>query len=194
MGDRRPVTPRGERCIHLGFVLQHTVKEGTWVSPGGVIGVVGDPDAVIVDMVVTGAAPAPGTVVTLRDPATSALWPALVASLLPTADAAGVQVRLVPDGSPPIGLPLVAEWSEPVTGGLWVPQTALVDTGERRVVFVETAPGRFESRAVRVGVRADERVQILEGLSDGERVVVSGTFLLDSETQIGSAGHSGHGG
>ena len=45
-----------------------------------------------------------------------------------------------------------------------------------------------------VGVRADQKVQVVDGIVEGEQVVVSGTFLLDSETQIGAMGHVGHGG
>ncbi len=183
------------RAPKAGVVLQRFAIEGDWLAPGGALAAVGDASDLVVDMVVTGAAPAEGTKVTLRDTTSGEAWTATAASRLPTSDAAGAQVRLLPDGSIPVGRPLVAEWTEAAAdGGVWVPQTALVDTGERRVVFVEIAPGRYEPRQVRVGARADERVQILEGVSEGESVVVSGTFLLDSETQIGTMGHAGHGG
>jgi Cu(I)/Ag(I) efflux system membrane fusion protein len=178
-----------------GVVLQRLALEGDWLQPGGAVAVVGDTDDLVVDMVVTGVAPAEGTKVTLRDTATGDSWYATVSSLLPTASAAGAQVRLLPDETIPVGRPLVAEWTEAVPeAGVWVPQTALVDTGTRKVVFVEQAAGRYEPRSVRTGAYADQQVQILEGVTPGERIVVSGTFLLDSETQIGAAGHSGHGG
>ena len=93
-----------------------------------------------------------------------------------------------------MGRPLVAEWQTAISGGVWVPREALVDTGERRVVFVEESPGNFVPRKVEIGARANARVQILSGVAEGDWVVVSGTFLLDSETQIGSMGHAGHGG
>jgi Cu(I)/Ag(I) efflux system membrane fusion protein len=177
-----------------GIVLEHPVREGAWVAPGGIVGVLGDPGALVVEMVVTGAAPALGSTVTLRNPALGQTWTATVSSLLPTAEVAGAQVRLVPQGQPPVGRPLVAEWTEEGVGGIWVASTAVVDTGERRVVFVEVGPGKYAPREVVLGARADERIQILAGLSEGERVVVSGTFLLDSETQIGTMGHAAHGG
>jgi hypothetical protein len=47
---------------------------------------------------------------------------------------------------------------------------------------------------VRVGATTADGVQILDGVAADERVVVSGTFLLDSESQIGAVGHAGHGG
>jgi Cu(I)/Ag(I) efflux system membrane fusion protein len=177
-----------------GVVIQRAATEGAWVGDGGLIAVLGDPSALVVDMVVSGVAPAAGTEVALRDPASGVVWPATVASVLPTSDVAGLQVRLVPASAPPVGRPLVAEWTEDTPAwGVWVPQTALVDTGRRRVVFVEVAPGRYEPRPVEVGIKADQRVQITAGLAEGEPVVVSGTFLLDSETQIGAMGHAGHG-
>jgi Cu(I)/Ag(I) efflux system membrane fusion protein len=183
----------GVRAPRSGVVLQRLAVEGAWVSPGAALAVVGDPTDLVVDMVVTGAAPEAGTPVTLRDTTTGDAWTARVASALPTAEAAGIQVRLVPDGQIPVGRPLVAEWNVPAASeGVWVPDTALIDTGTRRVVFVEVGPGRFEPRQVRVGASAGDRVQILEGLAEGEPVVISGAFLLDSETQIGSMGHAGH--
>jgi Cu(I)/Ag(I) efflux system membrane fusion protein len=131
--------------------------------------------------------------VTLRDPAGSETWKAEVGSALPTADAAGTGVRVIPREPPPVGRPLVAEWLEPAQRGLWVPSTALIDTGERKVVFVEKSVGHYEPRAVEVGLRDADRVQIVTGLEGDEKVVVSAAFLLDSETQIGAMGHAGHG-
>ncbi len=181
------------RAPASGVVLDRTAVEGTWIGPGGVLAVLGHPRGLVVDMTVAGPPPAPDTRVVLRDPATGGTFEATVSSLLPTAGAAGAVVRLVPEGEIAVGRPLVAEWTDAVSGGVWVPETAVVDTGLRRVVFVETAPGSYLPRQVELGVRAEGRIQVTSGLAAGERVVVSGTFLLDSETQIGSAGHAGHG-
>lgn len=177
-----------------GIVLERSAAEGAWLGPGGQLGVVGRPDALVVDMVVTGAVPEIGTPVTLRDASTSSIWAAKVVSRLPSADAAGTLVRLASAATPPVGRPLVAEWSDQAApGGVWVPRTALIDTGARRVVFVATAAGVYEPRTVTVGAHGDGRVQLLEGVEPGEAVVVAGTFLLDSEAQIGSGGHAAHG-
>lgn len=76
--------------------------------------------------------------------------------------------------------------------GLVVPRDALVDTGDHQYVFVEVEPMRFQPRAVRVGSRG-ESVLVLEGLVEGETVVTSGNFLVDSESRrratAGSANH-----
>jgi Cu(I)/Ag(I) efflux system membrane fusion protein len=67
---------------------------------------------------------------------------------------------------------------------LSVPVDAVVDTGMKRTVYIESAPGVFEPRAVETGWRRGGRVEILSGISAGERIVTSATFLLDSETRM----------
>ena len=79
---------------------------------------------------------------------------------------------------------------------LAVPDTAVLVTGRRAVAWVETAPNAFEPREIRIGHKSDGHYEILSGLSEGETVVTSGGFLLDSESQLkgGTAGsHAGHG-
>ncbi|PKN16393.1 MAG: efflux RND transporter periplasmic adaptor subunit [Deltaproteobacteria bacterium HGW-Deltaproteobacteria-23] len=85
----------------------------------------------------------------------------------------------------------------PLARGIVVPVTALIDTGKRQVVWIETSPGMFEPRDVKVGERVDETVQILSGLNPGDKVAVSGGYLIDSESQLkggGGTDHSQHGG
>lgn len=69
-----------------------------------------------------------------------------------------------------------------------VPRSAIIDTGQRQVAFVSLGDGRFEPREVRIGMESDVGlVQVLSGLSPGERVVTSGQFMLDSEARVGEA-------
>jgi membrane fusion protein, copper/silver efflux system len=73
------------------------------------------------------------------------------------------------------------------TGGgrrLVVPQTAVLNSGDRQVVFVDRGKGYFEPREVKLGGRSEGRVEILSGLQPGERIVISGNFLIDSESQL----------
>ncbi|MGD0585807.1 MAG: efflux RND transporter periplasmic adaptor subunit [Oryzomonas sp.] len=72
-----------------------------------------------------------------------------------------------------------------------VPVTAVMDTGKRQVAWVETSPGMFEPRDVQLGQRTDDRVQVLSGLKPGDKVAVSGAYLIDSESQLkgGGGGH-----
>jgi membrane fusion protein, copper/silver efflux system len=71
--------------------------------------------------------------------------------------------------------------------GLAVPSEAVADTGERQYVFVAREGGRFEPRLVKLGIRADDRVQVLEGLAEGDRVVTTASFLVDSESRLRAA-------
>lgn len=69
-----------------------------------------------------------------------------------------------------------------------VPREAVIDTGERQVAFVAEAVGHFEPREVRLGLPSEGGlVQVLEGLAPGEPVVVSGQFLLDTESRLREA-------
>jgi YHS domain-containing protein len=67
---------------------------------------------------------------------------------------------------------------------LTVPSDAVVDTGLRRTVYIDRGNGSFEPRRVETGVRFDDRIEITKGLTEGERVVASGSFLVDSESRI----------
>ncbi|MFL5343614.1 MAG: efflux RND transporter periplasmic adaptor subunit [Hyalangium sp.] len=89
-----------------------------------------------------------------------------------------------PDGRLKPGLFGTVEVELPSSEGLTVPTEAVIDTGEHRYVFVEVKAGRFEPRAVQVGVRAGGRVQVLSGLTEGERVAASGNFFIDSESRL----------
>ncbi|MEZ5541429.1 MAG: efflux RND transporter periplasmic adaptor subunit [Pseudomonadota bacterium] len=70
---------------------------------------------------------------------------------------------------------------------LVIPVEAVVRSGEREQVFVVRAPGKFEPRAVHTGVSSRGLVQVLEGLEDGEQVVTSSQFLIDSESSLREA-------
>ena len=70
---------------------------------------------------------------------------------------------------------------------LVVPAEAVLDTGDRQTVFVDLGNGYLEPRQVVVGERYGDRVAITRGLTAGERVVSSGTFLIDSESQLKAA-------
>lgn len=70
---------------------------------------------------------------------------------------------------------------------LTVPADAVLDSGLSRRVFVDRGEGRLEPREVETGERIGDRVEILRGLKAGERVVASGTFLIDSESQLKAA-------
>jgi hypothetical protein len=68
-----------------------------------------------------------------------------------------------------------------------IPRDAVVDTGLQQHVFVATAD-RFEPRAVTLGARLADRVEVRDGLRTGEQIVTSGVFLLDSESRLRAVG------
>ena len=70
---------------------------------------------------------------------------------------------------------------------LTVPRSAVLSTGERSMVFVRDASGMLTPREVALGVSTDERIEILRGLTAGETVVASATFLVDAESNLGKA-------
>ena len=65
-----------------------------------------------------------------------------------------------------------------------VPADAVIDSGLRKTVYVERENGVFEPKPVKTGWRLGDRVQITDGLAQGERIVVSGNFLIDSESRM----------
>lgn len=70
---------------------------------------------------------------------------------------------------------------------LTIPGDAVIRTGTRNLVFIQSAPGRFEPREVELGVSSNGRIQVLRGLAAGETVVTSAQFLIDSESKIREA-------
>jgi RND family efflux transporter MFP subunit len=79
---------------------------------------------------------------------------------------------------------------------LVVPQEAVFATGDKNVIFVAKKGGLFEPREVKVGAVSEGVEEIKSGLSEGETVVVSGNFLIDSESRLKGAlegmGGGGH--
>ena len=67
---------------------------------------------------------------------------------------------------------------------LTVPDSAVIDTGTRRIVFVQVKEGRFEPREVHIGGRGEHHVEILKGVKTGEQVVVAANFLIDAESNL----------
>lgn len=134
-------------------------------------------------------------------------FPAVVHAMQPTVDTATrtLGVTLGVDNAEGLlrqGMYVNAEFL-PVAaqGALVVPSAAVLRTGERNVVVLARGEGRFQPREVVLGPESDGRVQVLEGLSEGEVVVTSAQFLIDAESSLKEAlakmtaqgaGHQGH--
>lgn len=108
-----------------------------------------------------------------------------------------IKVRLEVD-NPGLGLKpemyVAVDFRVASAAALTVPAEAVLDAGERKTVFVDRGNGFLEPREVETGDSTGDRVVILRGLKAGERIVTSGNFLIDSESQLKAAasGMSGH--
>jgi len=128
------------------------------------------------------------------------LYKAKVSSVLPVFDPATrtLKVRLEADNPGYTLRPdmfVDVEHTVSMPPAVTVPVDAVLDSGLKKTVFVEPSPGIFEPRKVETGRYFDGRVEIVNGLRPGERIVVSGNFLIDSESRIKTAttGMSGTG-
>lgn len=82
--------------------------------------------------------------------------------------------------------------------GLAVPKEAIFNTGKEKIVFVSLGEGRYEPRMVETGLEGSDFAEIKSGLNEGEEVVLSGNFLIDSESRLKASlgamgGHAGMG-
>ncbi|TXH85585.1 MAG: efflux RND transporter periplasmic adaptor subunit [Rhizobium sp.] len=68
-----------------------------------------------------------------------------------------------------------------------VPNSAVIDTGDRQVVFIDKGDGQFEPKDVKLGVRGEKQTEITKGVAAGDKVVVAANFLLDAESNLNSA-------
>ncbi|MEP7183739.1 MAG: efflux RND transporter periplasmic adaptor subunit [Betaproteobacteria bacterium] len=85
---------------------------------------------------------------------------------------------------------MFAQVELPVAGKgkvLTVPISAVIDSGTRRIVLVQLAEGRFEPREVKLGSRTDSYVEVMDGVKEGEPVVVAANFLIDAESNLKAA-------
>ncbi len=76
--------------------------------------------------------------------------------------------------------------SRPATAAtvLTVPESAVVDYGSQRIVYVETHPGTFDGQAVTLGPRCGDEYPVISGLAAGQRVATAGAFLIDAEARL----------
>ena len=83
------------------------------------------------------------------------------------------------------------------TAVITVPVSAIIDSGTRQIVLIQQGEGRFEPREVKLGARSDTHIEVIDGVKDGELVVIAANFLIDAESNlkaaVGGFGHSAHG-
>jgi RND family efflux transporter MFP subunit len=131
----------------------------------------------------------PGMKVRVTIPETKKTLNAVVSAVLPQFDAASrtLKVRLELDNPGYTLKPdMFVDVEIPITlaPAMTVPVDAVFDSGLRKTVFVDHGNGIFEPREVETGWRAGNRVEIVKGLKPGEKIVISGNFLIDSESKL----------
>ena len=97
------------------------------------------------------------------------------------------QVRIeLPEyrGDLSVNMYLNVDFPVELNDSLVVPREAIMDTGLRKIVFTQIQPGIFEPQDIKTGFEGDGMVEVKSGLREGETIVVSGNFLLDSESRL----------
>ena len=134
----------------------------------------------------------PGMQVRVTAPHVNKTFSARVAKVPPRFDPASrtLQVRLEADNPGLLLRPdmfVDVELPVKLAPTMTVPADAVVDSGVKTIVYVDKGNGVFEPRKVETGWRAGDQVEIVKGLMVGEKIVVSGTFLIDSESRMKAA-------
>ncbi|MGC2518168.1 MAG: efflux RND transporter periplasmic adaptor subunit [Burkholderiales bacterium] len=180
-----------------GVIAELGVREGMSVAPGAMLFRLVDLSSVWVNAEVPEAQAGwlqPGGAVEARVPA----WPdrvfrGKVSAILPELNAATRTVRARIEIANPgaklkpgmfATLGFIARGS---AKALWVPSEAIIRTGERSLVIVAEGEGRFRQAEVEPGFEWEGKTEVRKGLAAGDKVVVSGQFLLDSEASLRSA-------
>ena len=200
--DELDRTRKARRTVALvapasGYVVEKSVVEGMQVEPGMALYTVADLSRVWVE---ADFYESEASAVRVGTPARLSLpydrevaVEARAAFVYPELDAEARTVRVRFDVDNPglrfkPGMFVDVEAETSPAPGILVPDSAVIDSGTRQVVFVETAPGRFEPREVRVEARAAGSAQLAPGaVAAGDRVVVKANFLLDSESRLRAA-------
>jgi Cu(I)/Ag(I) efflux system membrane fusion protein len=122
-----------------------------------------------------------------------------VSYLQPTVDAATrtLRVRFDVDNADEAlkpGMYATVTIERPLGEVLALPEEAVIDTGVRKVVFVEVSDGLFQPREVKLGRKGAAHYEILSGLEADEKVVISAQFLLDSESRLRGVARPAHAG
>ena len=180
------------RAPEAGFILTRNLTLGERFQRGTELYRIADLSKVwIVVATYEGEASAfkPGILVRVSAPNMKKTFSAKVANIPPRFDPISrtLQVRLEADNP---GLLLRSDMFVDVElpialpPAITVPADAILDSGIKKTVFVDRGNGFFEPREVETGWRMGNRVEIVKGLEPGERIVISGNFLIDSESKL----------
>lgn len=183
------------RSPFAGHVLSKSVQDGQYISPGQSLLTIADLSVVWVVAEVyerdLGRAHV-GDSATISYSDSKARLRGRIAYIYPTvtADTRTTRARVEVDNSPMIlrpGMYAEVAVSKDASTTLAVPADAILDGGESQYAFVVHDGSHFVPRMVTLGVRGDDWVEVLSGLTEGDRVVTSANFLIDSESRLQAA-------
>jgi membrane fusion protein, copper/silver efflux system len=194
-GVVRPIVTM--RSPIAGAITQLDIRAGMTVSPGAPLATINgvSPVWLVVSLAQADASVARqgGSVVARTPVYPGEVFAGRIESVLPAADPATrtIQVRVVlpnADGRLRPGMTADVEIAEPAEQAvLLIPAEAAIRTGQRTVVIVAGDNGRFAPIEVELGRRSGDRIEVRRGLTEGQRVVASGQFLIDSEASLTGA-------
>ncbi len=191
----QPVRAVTLRSPANGVVLTKNALPGTRVMPGDTLYVIADLSSVwILADVYEADLPfvQAGQMAQVTLSSSGQSWTGRVTFVAPVVDEATRTAKVRVELPNPAGL-LKPEMyvnvtlQKPVGEVITVPDSAVMQTGTRSIVFVQTAPGQFAPREVQTGAKAEGLYQIRSGVQPGETVVVDANFLVDSESRLKSA-------
>ena len=180
-----------------GVVVELLAREGMTVMPGATLFRINSLSTVWANAEVPESQAAllrPGAAVEGRSAALpSTVFKGAVQAILPEVDAATrtlkARVELANPGTQLVpGMFVTVRLATPAQAALTVPSEAIIQTGQRSVVMLAEANGAFRPVDVEVGMESNGRSEIKRGLQAGQKVVVSGQFLLDSEASLRGIG------
>jgi len=178
-----------------GVILDRSITLYQWFKPGEVFYTIADLGQVWIyadvyeDEVLHLR---PGMAVKVRHEQTGRTFDAKISRVLPLFDpvAKTLKVRIDVD-NPQYELrpDMFVDVEIPITKSpsLHVPADAVIDSGTRKIIYVDTGNNTFEPRPVETGWRLGRQVEITKGLMPEEKVIVSGNFLIDSESRMKTA-------
>ncbi len=194
---RRSLTFHAFHTPANGIVLEKKAQEGMRFMPGDVLYQIADLSTVwvIADVFEQNIrlVQAGSKAQVKLDAYPDMLFTGVVSLVYPTLNAATRTVPVRIKIANPKGLlkpAMFANVEIPVGGKdkvLTVPASAVIDSGTRQIVLVQLAPGRFDPRVVKLGSRSENYVEVLEGVAQGEQVVISANFLIDAESNLMAA-------
>jgi membrane fusion protein, copper/silver efflux system len=190
---RKPVRALTILSPYSGYVIAKTAEQGLKVMPADNLFDIVDLSTV---WVVADVYEAELPFVRLGQPANITLayhpdktWHGRVAFISPTVDPATRTVKARMEFANPGDELKPDMYADVVIGGvrgtgIAVPESAVISTGERNIIFVAKGDGVFEPREVTLGARVRNLYEIRKGISEGENVVTGANFLLDSESKL----------